>query len=82
MLPVLSTLRLRRSSPKDPFPVKKLGTSQWSFSSTWENIQDGSLRCLGSKAIQPLTFLYPADRGIGTVPTPISGFKIHRVWGD
>ncbi|GFX77329.1 hypothetical protein TNCV_5064551 [Trichonephila clavipes] len=59
-----------RSPPKDPFSVRELETSQWSWSFTWENISDRSLRHFCSKASQPLTSLYPADSEVTAAQFP------------
>ncbi|GFV86178.1 hypothetical protein TNCV_671751 [Trichonephila clavipes] len=72
------------SSPKKTYLTPEsnsfCGTSQWSRSFAWENVQD---RTLCSKTSQPLTSLYPVDREVtGSIPTPISSFKVHHVRGD
>ncbi|GFV69935.1 hypothetical protein TNCV_1983021 [Trichonephila clavipes] len=72
-------MSLRLSPPKDPFPVRKLVTSERSWSSARGSIRDQTRRRLCSKTSQPLTFLYQADRGVSSaVPTPISDFKVHH----
>ncbi|GFX84004.1 hypothetical protein TNCV_4858121 [Trichonephila clavipes] len=70
------------SSPSaiEVFSVRKLVTSQRFWNSERESIQDRTHRRLCSKANQPLTSLYPADREVtGTVPMSISGFKVLRI---
>ncbi|GFX86909.1 hypothetical protein TNCV_2124561 [Trichonephila clavipes] len=74
---------LQWSPPKNRFPITELMTSQQSRSITWESIQDRTIQRLRSKASQPLTYIYPADKEVtSTVLTPISDFKIHRKRGD
>ncbi|GFW20036.1 hypothetical protein TNCV_867421 [Trichonephila clavipes] len=68
-------LNYGRSPPKDPFPVRELVTSQRSWSFVSESIRDRTHGCLSSKASQPLTSLFPADREVASVvPMLISGF--------
>ncbi|GFT79023.1 hypothetical protein TNCV_3094011 [Trichonephila clavipes] len=58
-------------------------TSQWSRDLAGGKVpQTGQYRCLGSRACQLLTSLYPDARKVtGTFPTSIFGLKIHHTRG-
>ncbi|GFY16970.1 hypothetical protein TNCV_3690281 [Trichonephila clavipes] len=75
---------MRRFSPKNSFPVRKLMTYQRSRSFVREVSKTGQSSAYVQKQVNlwPPS-LYPADREVtGTVTPPFSGLKVHHTRSD
>ncbi|GFU17186.1 hypothetical protein TNCV_1854171 [Trichonephila clavipes] len=70
-------MSLRRSPPKDQFPVRELMTSEQSRGKISKTGQSDAY------VLRLVISLFPPHREMtSAVPTPVSGFKVRRTRGD